>query len=209
MWPARETYGMRYGPPTCGSSSTTGTRPSPPGYGTPSSNGSRIWLSSAPARRPPGPWPSGPAARISRRRWRWAGSSTWCAAGRPKGTRDDRRGPTLHLLADPSVDALPQQVGMAAVTGVLLHPVQEDLPYGDPLSADPFAQIRVLGEEGVGGGLLAGEVGEGGVDHGLVTDRVVELGITPPVQSRRRIARQDPAPPCVLGRGQVPDQPEQ
>lgn len=67
-------------------------------------------------------------------------------------------------LADPSVHALAQQVGVAAVAGVLVDPVHQQFPHGDPVLPDALAQIRVRGERGVGGGLLALQVGEGRVD---------------------------------------------
>jgi hypothetical protein len=58
-------------------------------------------------------------------------------------------------LAYPSVDALAQQVGVPAVTGILLDPVHHQLPNCDPVLRQTLAQIRVLGQRGVGRGLLA------------------------------------------------------
>src|SRR5579872_1899413 len=71
-------------------------------------------------------------------------------------------------LADPPVDALSQQVGVPAVTGVLLDPVHHQLPNRDAARAEALAEVRVLGEGGVGGGLLARQGGVGGVDLGLI-----------------------------------------
>jgi len=43
------------------------------------------------------------------------------------------------LLPDPAVDAFAQQVGVPAVAGVLLDPVNPQLPHGDALPAHPLA----------------------------------------------------------------------
>jgi hypothetical protein len=45
------------------------------------------------------------------------------------------------------------------VAGVLLDPVNQDLPHCDAVLADPLAQILVLGQCGIGRRLLAVEVG--------------------------------------------------
>jgi hypothetical protein len=46
-------------------------------------------------------------------------------------------------LPDAAVDALAEQVGVPAVSGVLLDPVDPDLADGDAVLAHPLAQIEV------------------------------------------------------------------
>jgi hypothetical protein len=58
------------------------------------------------------------------------------------------------LLTDPSVYALTQKVGMPAVTGILLDHVHHQLADGDPALAQTFAEIGMVGQNGVGLGLL-------------------------------------------------------
>ena len=61
---------------------------------------------------------------------------------RHKGRHDVR----LTLLPDSAVDALAQQVGVPAVPGVLLDPVDPQLTHRDTTFADPLSQIRMLGQ---------------------------------------------------------------
>lgn len=86
----------------------------------------------------------------------------------------------ILLLPHPPVDALPQQIRMAAVSCVLLDTMQQDLPDGDAFSANPFPEVQVLGQEGIGVGLLAHQVSEGGIDDLLIRYGTVEIGVTAP-----------------------------
>src|SRR6478609_12112466 len=95
------------------------------------------------------------------------GSKIFTQEGAPPGRplfrdvrhRRPRAGPPA-LLADAAVDALPQQVGVPAVPGVLLDPVDLELADRDAVGAEPLAQVGVPGDGRVGRGLLPGEVGE-------------------------------------------------
>jgi len=79
------------------------------------------------------------------------------------------------LLTYPTVDAFAQQIGVPAVTGVLLDAVDPQLPDGDAVLPHPFAEIRVLGQHCVGRRLLTSEIGECAVDNRLVSDGSVEV----------------------------------
>jgi hypothetical protein len=74
-----------------------------------------------------------------------------------------------------------------AVSGVLLDPVNPQLPDGDAVLPHPLAQIRMLGQHCIGGRLLASEIGECVVDKRLLSGRSFEVGITRPVQLRCRV----------------------
>ena len=50
-----------------------------------------------------------------------------------------------RLLPYPAVDAFAQQIGVAAVAGVLLDPVNPQLPDSDAVLDHPRAQIRIPG----------------------------------------------------------------
>jgi hypothetical protein len=73
------------------------------------------------------------------------------------------------------------------VSGVLLDPVNPQLPDGDAILSHPLAQIRMLDQHRISGRLLASEIGESVLDNRLLSDRSFEVGITRPVQPRRRI----------------------
>ena len=45
----------------------------------------------------------------------------------------------MPLLAYPTVDAFPQKIGVPAVSGVLLDPVNPQLPDGDAVLPHPLA----------------------------------------------------------------------
>lgn len=61
----------------------------------------------------------------------------------------------MVLLSHSPVDPLAEQVGVPAVTGMLLDPVHHELSHCDPALAQPLVQIRMLCQRGVGRGLLA------------------------------------------------------
>ena len=92
-------------------------------------------------------------------------------------------------LAHATVDALPQQIRVAAVSGVLLDPVDQQLPDGDGVLPQTHAQVRMLGQHGVGGCLLTGQVGVCRVDHRLFGECSVEVGVARAIQLRWRVAR--------------------
>src|SRR5262249_45294780 len=114
----------------------------------------------------------------------------------------------IGSLAHATVDALPQQIRMAAVSGVLLDPVHQQLPDGDGVLPQTHAQIRMLGQYRVGGCLLTGQVGICGVDRRRFGDRSVEVGVARAVQLRWGVAGQDPAAPVPLYLGEGPEQAE-
>jgi hypothetical protein len=64
------------------------------------------------------------------------------------------------------------------VSGVLLDPVNPQLPDGDAVRLHPPTQIRMLGQHCIGGRLLASEIGECVVDKRLLSGRCFEVGIT-------------------------------
>jgi hypothetical protein len=76
-----------------------------------------------------------------------------------------------------AVDAFAQQVGVPAVPGVLLDPVYQQLLTAIPSFPLTLAWIRMLGQYGVSRGLLVDEVGIRGVDHGLLGDGAVKVGV--------------------------------
>lgn len=88
----------------------------------------------------------------------------------------------MVLLAYAAVDALAQQVGMPAVAGVLIDPVNPHLADGDALLARPCAEVREVGQHRIGRSLFAGEVGERVVDQRLLRNGTLEGGITFPVE---------------------------
>ena len=94
-----------------------------------------------------------------------------------------------NSLTDAAVDALAQQVGVPAVPRVLLDPVHQQLPDGDVVLSQPFAQIRMLGDRGVGLRLLAGKIGVRRLDHALIGDGSVEVPVAVAVQLRQLVGR--------------------
>jgi len=112
-------------------------------------------------------------------------------------------------LPYPAVDALAQQVGVAAVAGVLIDPVNPNLPDGDALPAKPRAQVRVPGQHRIGCFLLAGKVGECVRDLRLPRNRPLESGITRSVQPRCLVSRRDPVAPGPFGLGKMANQAQQ
>ena len=90
----------------------------------------------------------------------------------------------MLLLPNPTVDAFALKISLPAGSGVLLDPVNPQLPDGDAVLPDPFAQIRTLGQHCIRGRLLASEIGECLVDKRLLSDHSFEVGITRPVQLR-------------------------
>ena len=102
-----------------------------------------------------------------------------------------------------------QQVGMAAVSGVLLNPVEVQLSDGDAVLTQSLSQILMLGRHDVGSCLLTGQVGVGGVDRRLLGHRLLGGGVAGAVQLQRALAEQDPTiPPVALGLGQVAEKTE-
>ena len=67
----------------------------------------------------------------------------------------------------------------------------------------------MLGQHRISGRLLASEIGECLVDKRLLSGRSFEVGITRPVQPRRRIPRQNPAAPIPLHLGKMTEQSKQ
>jgi hypothetical protein len=66
----------------------------------------------------------------------------------------------------------------------------------------------MLGQHGVSRGLLVGEIGIRGVDHGLLGDGAVKVGVALAVQVRQRITRRDPIAPVAFHLGEVAEQTE-
>src|SRR5829696_1739982 len=98
-------------------------------------------------------------------------------------------------LAHATVDALPHQVGVPAVPGVLLDPVHQQFPDGNAVPPQTLPQIWMLGQRGVSGRLLAGQVGICGVDQRLIGESSVEVRVANAVELRPRVTRQEPAAP--------------
>jgi hypothetical protein len=48
------------------------------------------------------------------------------------------------LLAHPPVDPLPEEIGVATVTRVLLDPVNPELAQGNSPRAEPLVQVEML-----------------------------------------------------------------
>jgi hypothetical protein len=107
-------------------------------------------------------------------------------------------------LAHPSIDALAQQVGVSAVSGILLDPVHHQLPNCDPVPSQTLAQIRVLGQRSIGRGLLARQNRVRSVDLGLFGDGSVEVVVTLAVQLRQRITLTDSVAPIQFRFGEMP-----
>lgn len=82
-------------------------------------------------------------------------------------------------MPDAAVDAFAQQVGVSAVAGVLLHPMNPELTDGDVVLTDPRTKIRVRGQRGICRCLLASKTCECALDQRLVGNRSFEV-VAPP-----------------------------
>ena len=66
---------------------------------------------------------------------------------------------------------------MPAVPGVLLDPVHLELPNGDAVGSQTLAEVRVLGQGGIGRGLLTDEVGVRRLDDRRIGSGTVEVRV--------------------------------
>src|SRR6266536_2684857 len=110
------------------------------------------------------------------------------------------------LLPYPAVDAFAQQIGVPAVAGVLLDPVNPQLPDSDAVLTHPRAQIRILGQHCIGCRLFASKIGECALDQRLLRNGSLEVGITRSVQLRCWVSWQNPIAPVPLHLGKMAEQ---
>src|SRR5260221_3764356 len=110
------------------------------------------------------------------------------------------------LLPYPAVDAFAQQISVPAVAGVLLDPVNPQLPDSDAPLTHPRAQIRILGQYCICCRLFTSKIGECVLDQRLLCNGSVEVGIPRSVQLRCWVSRQNPVAPGPLPLGKMAEQ---
>ena len=118
------------------------------------------------------------------------------------------------LLADTSVNALAQEIGMAVVAGVLLDHVNQQLPKRDGLTRTVLsdeAEVGVAGEL-LGEGHLVTPCGPRLVDDRLISHGTVKvtIGLDVRLVAIRHVLASEPLPePLTLDLGHVPHETEQ